>query len=211
MSNLEQWDAILEMQREIERAARHLELEWPEVVDSWEDLASDIQVKLVEENQAVNLLAYEPKPRKKALFRIAQRIASQMRDDYEYFSGNYLYSTDEVRKVLEKGALAGVFQHEVKDGSVLEPAVATTVEHQDVAASYAELEPHHRQILLRRYGLGDVLDNAERMTVTRAVDALTATLNRNRRRDVAEYEGPGSRQAISNTRAINTLGTQEGD
>src|SRR5690606_39471710 len=47
----------------------------------------------------------EPGARADVLARIGTHIASRYRDDYDYFTGNFRYSTREVRKILERGAL----------------------------------------------------------------------------------------------------------
>lgn len=220
--NVEQWEAVLELNREIERAARHMEIEWPDVVDSWEDLAGDIQVKLVQENQAVNLLALESKPRKITLTKIAQRIASSYRDDYEYFSGNFLYSTQEVRRILEKGVLSGLHEEmEDKEGNVLSDYVGeeklqphqvrTQLEHLDVINAVREMDTVQKSKLFRKFVLREKpVNDADRKSMDRSVDALTLKLNRQRRKAVADHNGPGARKAMSNIQAKGVLGTQDG-
>lgn len=202
----EQWMSVLELQRDIERAARHIQLEWPEVVDSWEDMASDIMALLVKDNQGIKIQQLDPKAKRKTLHMIGQQIASSMRDDYEHFTGNYLYSTNEVRSILGSGILKELTETVELPGTDRDWAVGdkksvTRLEHVDVLNAFNQLEGHHRGILIRRFNQGEQLDNVDRKDLTRAVDRLTDILNRTRRRQASQHNGPGSRKAISNSRA----------
>jgi len=206
----EQWMSVLGMDRDIERVARHMEMEWPEVVDSWQDMANDIMTRLVKDNQAVTVANLEYKARKKVLHRIGQQIASAMRDDYEHFTGNFLYSTGEIRSILSSGILSGL--SEVVEGGEVDDArswvyngvkqTRTRLEHVDVLNAYMDLEKSHQTWLIRRFVNNEVIDSAnDRKSVTRAVDRLTDILNRKRRRSVAEHNGPGARKAVRNTQS----------
>lgn len=199
MSKEDQWFAVMGMERDIERAARHLTMEWPEVVDSWEDMAMDIRTRLVAGNQAIKVSALESKPRRKTLHKIGQQIASALRDDYEHFSGNFLYSTDDIRRILAGGIL-------LQDEKTIR-----NVQYRDVLTTYYQLNSDQQTILRRKFIDGDQLDNKQRMLLTRAVDKLTLTLNRKRRKESSEHNGPGSRKAITNARAITSVGNHPSD
>lgn len=189
MSKEDQWFAVMGMERDIERAARHLTMEWPEVVDSWEDMAMDIRTRLVADNQAIKVSALEPKPKRKTLHKIGQQLASAMRDDYEHFSGNFLYSTEDIRRILS-GRLLLQSEHSLRN-----------VEYRDVLNTYYELDSGQQQILRRKYVDDEQLNELERKQLQRAVDKLTMLLNRKRRKQSAEHNGPGARKVMSNERA----------
>jgi hypothetical protein len=215
----EQGGAALAILRDIERAARNMTLEWPEVVDSWEDLASEIVSHLLDRRVAVNLKEMDPGPRKKTLTKIAQQLASGMRDQFEHFNGNFKYSTTEVRKCLEDGAIDCVLEATVDNFGGLSdewlPFISemgagrevlgreVEVEGFDIRVAFSRIGEHHQAILIRRFVTDDELStSADRMRVTRAIDELTATMNRAYRKAVSEYEGPGSRPRISTAKGL---------
>lgn len=193
-------DALVEVLPDITRAARHVSLEWADVLDA-EDIRQEIVVRLLEDNYAETLRDMEDRPRRKTLFKIGVQIAAGERVDYEHFSGQYRYSTDEVRERLERGALDSVGEDRL--GTIAgDPAVAFSVEDVDVRHAFPSLTENHQDAI--RYWLSKdrgPLTAAERMTVTRAVDALTHELNRAFRRRAEAHDGPGSRKAMSNARA----------
>ena len=58
-------------------------------------------------------------------------------------------------------------------------------------------------LIVRKYVLGDKLEEegGDRRAASRALKSLTTSMNRNRKQDLAEHDGPGSRKAVSNKRA----------
>jgi hypothetical protein len=223
----EQAVALLEIQRDIERAARHMHLEWPEVVASWEDMSGEMTMRLLQDNYAVTLRDMDPKPRRKTLTKIGIQIASGMRDDFERFSGNFRYSTNEVRDQLDKGAL---FCDDTSDMTVDldrgaesdEWTPRTDAEGREVLGKESEVEPfdirgaffvladHHQEMLIRKYvKREEMLTSNDRKKVQRAVDALTMTMNRGFRRAMSEHDGPGKRGVKSNGQALSLTRAEE--
>lgn len=222
----EEWVAAHALEDAIERACRHMMIEWPEVVDSWEDLAADMVLHLVNKHYATVLLDMEPKARRVTLAKIGQQLASEARDDYEVFNGNFKYSTGEVRKFLEDGAIEHALEESASGMSntasdwlaVLADQAGigrevfgtrVAIEPFDIRASFPVLDEHHRKILVRRFVYLEELNGADRMRVSRAVDALTHLMNRAWRKEFSEHNGPGSRPSLSNQEAVNKSRSNE--
>lgn len=183
---------------DIERAATHVALEWADVVEA-DDISQSIVVALLERPKILSqIVAFEPQQRRQYLFRIGQQIASDERVDYEHFSGQYRYSTDEVRSLLESGALDSVGDEPVGPVDGAESATFS-VEDLDVRVAVRRLPESQQAVLMERFVIGRVPE--DRKAVTRAVDALTRELNRTFRKAAEAHDGPGSRQAVSNATA----------
>src|SRR5690606_20574302 len=121
------------------------------------------------------------------LKRIAEQIASIERIDYDYFSGNYCYSSNEVRKALENGILT---QRPTKVNPI----------SVDIHEALPRLSEKNREILAAKFINRDY--DGYRVYVTRAIDKLTELMNRASHREKHDYhDGPGSRRAISNSGA----------
>lgn len=192
----DQSDALEEILPAIQRAARHIALEWPNVVEE-DDIAQDIAVRLLRDSSAADVRDMDPGMRSRVLFRIAQQIASGEQVDFEHYTGQYRYSTDEVRSYLENGAMDPNAERTRFDAGRL-----------DVCQALAEASPGDREILARRYASRELLPAAERMLAVRALDRLTLWLNRGFRGRAGEHEGPGSRRAMSNAQAASITANQ---
>lgn len=181
--------ALAAIHADIQRAARVTALEWPNVIDA-DDAEQEIVLLLLSDAYAVTAAGLDEKARLRVLVKIGAQIASRYRGEYETFSGNVMYSTKEVRKLLDGGALT-------ERGDRFDPGRA------DVQGSLADLSDDHRAILRARYAEGAAPSDARsRKQLQRAVDALTELMNRVRRKNTREHDdGPGSRKAISNEQA----------
>src|SRR5690606_39941674 len=95
-------EAVTELYPEIQRAAKKIANEWPDVVEA-DDLTNDIVIRLLEGNKgyAVSLREMEIPQRTKTLNMIASQLASEARDTYEYFHGNFRYSLEVARELLD--------------------------------------------------------------------------------------------------------------
>lgn len=86
-----------------------------------------------------------------------------------YFSGNYVYSPDEVRSKLATCVWEDLEKVTDVDARV------------DLGAAFAQLGPKQRAALYKRYGLGiraTDMSEAERKNLQRGVNAMTLWLNR---------------------------------
>src|SRR5690606_24102263 len=152
--------------------------------------------------------------RRSFLSRMATIAANQERTDYDHFTGNFRYSSAEVRTLLERGALSGV-SYDVDEEPVtvsgeifgasdsvnlfIETDQEISVEDIDVRHAIRRIHPNYQEILVRKYVQDE--DPPPRMQRQRAIDALTRVMNHAWRRANTEHEGPGSRKVISNARA----------
>lgn len=219
-------EAVTELYPEIQRAAKKIANEWSDVVEA-DDLTNDIVIRLLEGNKgyAVTLREMEIPQRTKTLNMIASQLASEARDTYEYFHGNFRYSLEEVRQLLRGGALFHVGQEIVEshfskreeaggatDPNPLgfkEPKVRDQTENLDIEVCFRSLSENHRRVLVSAYLAGSYSGHHQR--VTEAEEALMHAMNRNFRTAKTNHDGPGSRKAISNAQAavINKRQTED--
>lgn len=185
------WKELIRFDKDIQFIARAVAFEWPKATTE-EDLAQEMYIRLAETPASVGKLKeLDRRSRLGWLKRIAEQIASIERTDYDYFSGNYCYSSKEVLRALENGALR---QQPTKVNPI-------TV---DIHIAFSRLPEAKRKILEDRYihnkPAGD--NPSERKKVQRARDALTELMNRSGYKTKHDYhDGPGSRRAISNSGA----------
>ena len=169
-------------------AARIIAAEWPNILDK-DDAQSLIMISVLEHNLTATIRdKVEPAKRVSYLVQIGRRIANKERVDYERFTGNLLYSTRDVRALLDAGALLNV------DGGLFSASMT------DVRLAVKTLPAQHREVLERRWRFNETV--IDRKSITRAVDALAAFMNR---RAGAAHEGPGSRNAMTNSAAQAAL------
>lgn len=159
---------------------------WPGTIDA-DDVEQEISLRLLElSDDALERLDQSPHAGVMSTLRmLGMQIASDYRNDYESFSGNYRYSGEEVRSLLESGAL--VFSDEL-----------TATERVDLMAAMERLQetsPQYAEALFRRYaeGIPDRGKSDENARL-RAIRALTREMNRNFNRTTAEHEGPALRK-----------------
>src|SRR5690606_7241605 len=99
------WKELIRIDKDIQFIVRAVVFEGPKATTE-EDLAQEMYVRLAETPASVDKLKeLDRRSRLAWLKRIAEQIASIERIDYDYFSGNYCYSSKEVLKALENGAL----------------------------------------------------------------------------------------------------------
>ena len=177
--------------QEVRAAAKAIAREWSDVIDA-DDMEQEMWVKLLASTEA-NMSAIKgmaPDRRRGVLNSIATQVGMKYRDDYDAFSGNYQYSSSEVRALLEDGALLGD-----------EPDIDSVTVRVDLAEgvqTLAEKNSNYFAVLVNKYIHGiDPNNGLERMRLTRAIDLLTRLMNGAHRRSHTEYvEGPGSRKVI---------------
>lgn len=180
----EQNNALIAIRENIERAAQKVAREWAGVIEP-DDVVQEIALRLLEKNYATTVAELSEDEQYATLVKIGKQIASQYRSDYDHFSGNFIYSTNEVRALLGSGAL------EDQDTEY-------SPEYHDLREAYTRLPSRHANVLDRRFLFGEEVEY--RAQVSRAIDALTAEMNRNGRQEET-HEGPGARKALSNAAA----------
>ncbi|MFB9926297.1 hypothetical protein ACFORO_42635 [Amycolatopsis halotolerans] len=187
---------------EVKRAARSAARSWDGVVGA-DDVEQEIWVHLLEKDRTATVSAMDADDRRKVLGRIADQVARQERADYEAFRGNFHYSTDEVRAILENAGnvldpdsragswfVASGGKENVADAEDT-PGSETHAERMDLVTGLARLReanPRYAEILVRHYVHGE--EAAYRVELTRARDALTREMNTARREATADHDGP---------------------
>lgn len=188
--NKETYDIL---SKPVRNAARTTAEEWPGVVEA-DDMEQDIWVRLLESPGSAEKLAdMNDRDRKVSLNKIGRQIAAEQRSSYELFSAQVHYSTDDVREMLEAGALVG--EGFMSDDERIDFEVA--------AHELKESTPHFIESLWDHYELGelDMKSSTNRGRIMRAVNRLTDYINSTTKIRNDDYEGPGSRKAVSNATA----------
>lgn len=187
------------LEQDVRAAARVTGREWADVIDA-DDAEQEIWVRLLDAGVKTwsEIAGLEKPARVSVLNSIGHQIAMQHRDDYELFSGNYVYGTDQVRKLLGKGDFIDI---ETFDNA----SDLSFTERTDLISALERLKKRNAayvNVIGRAFVAGDELDSTERKNLTRAVDALTHEMNRTNKARRAEYsEGPGTRKVTSNAQA----------
>lgn len=107
----------------------------------------------------------EPKNVYWLIRRKANEAVAKEKRDYEYFRGAFVYTPQIVRAILADAVwvdLEGV------------PDIDARI---DVVRIFGELPLKQRQVLFRRYAVGDILTDAETKAATRAINKITDRLN----------------------------------
>ncbi|GGM45154.1 hypothetical protein GCM10012275_15260 [Longimycelium tulufanense] len=179
---------------DVRRAARDVATAWPGVIEA-DDAEQEIWAKLMESRDYVRQVTdMDPPDRYNALRRIGTQVAAQYREDYARFSGQVHYGTEEVKALLEGGAL--------------------TRGHTDTATERLDLGEGLELLRKRNQGYADALveayllgtyplvTGAGRKRLSRARLALTQAMNNvHRNRRTAYQDGPGTREVLSNDTA----------
>jgi hypothetical protein len=171
----------------IGKAAKTVAYQWPTVVDE-DDIQQDIYINLLESPGSVDKLLddFEAKDRLNAIIAIGHKIASKERLDYEVFSGNFRYSVNEVKRMLEKGGLRG---NSTKSSAF-----------QDLHQSLDGISQEYRECLWSKYVQNITPTSGyDKTQVSRALEALTTEMNRSFKNQ--PNAGPGSRTKISAAKA----------
>lgn len=179
-----------QLAKAVHYAARATQDEWPGVVEA-DDVEQDIWVRLLESPGSAERLAdMNDRDRKVSLNKIGRQLAIEERSSYEWFSAQVHYSTDDVREMLEAGALV----NEGFNGSD---------ERMDFEAAITEVResnPQYIESLWEHYEMGtyDTDTGGARRRLGTAVRKLTNHMNGSQKTRNENYIGPGSRKAISN-------------
>lgn len=204
---------------DIRRVSRKAARDWPGVVEA-EDVAQEVLVKVLEAPATQRDLAeMGTSSRYQTLHKIAQRIASQERDDYDRFSGRFRYSVDEVRSLLETAGdperselgsswstgdytRYGGMHSDASVGSALRN-IGLSNAQQQLASAMAELKvSNERQhdALVSRFVYGNVPpheDGATRKVIERALISVTNKMNHaHKRSHINRTDGPGTRKPV---------------
>lgn len=205
------------LEPDVKTAAKTTAREWDGIIET-DDAEQEIWVRLLESPSSLaEISGMDQAARVSALTRIGRQIGSGYRDDYGYFSGNYQYSANEVREMLDRGALEanptdGDFGSDMPPIWEYEASIIQQFERTDTETATQRIDlalgmrglrdaaSPYFAIIVNKFRNGIGPDHWK--TTTRAVDALTHEMNRVNTRRKANYEqGPGTRKAMSNDQA----------
>lgn len=204
---------VNEIKDDVKRAARTTAREWADIIDA-DDAEQEIWLRLLDssKNYLEQVARLERETRQALLAKIGHQVGMKYRDDYELFSGNHRYGTYQVRDLLEAGVLDRVADESLAVWELPESVVRqiertdneTLTEMIDLFEGLKDLarrNPRYAEVVVANYRNGEPI-HEHRKDLTRAVDALTVSMNNCHRRKVAEYEeGIGTRKVISNEKA----------
>lgn len=193
---------------EVEKAARDGVRSWGAVHDA-DDLAQGIWSELLGSPASLTKILESEKPDRYRVLRfIAGRVAQKENNAYEQFSGNHYYSTDDVRRILNRGGAEDEQPGTVAHSEWIDAQIGlhSLAAAGDSGAWYAE-------VLFSRYVVKDydASTGDARKELTRARDALCSHMNRRRKESEAEHDGPGSRKLVSITAAQALIRRESGE
>jgi hypothetical protein len=207
---------VMDMQDEVRKAAKTVAHKWPNVVNA-DDMEQDIYLRLLESPGSVEKLLndFSDRSRLNAIVRIGHEIAKIEREDYEIFMGDFRYSVDEVKKILDNRALIDLYEldeetnlksswgayfsvsNEFENKVVEKVAIESDVRR--AMESLASKNSRYAEVIQRRYGKEEVIpqdESAEHKRLGRALTALTKEMNRDYKR-AQQNDGPGSRKPVT--------------
>lgn len=204
---------------DVQTAARTTARSWDGVIE-FDDAEQEIWERLLGAGRSTidKVLEMDKPLRVSSLTRIGQQVGSQYRDDFEVFSGNWVYSTKKVRDMLGLGALKPAKGNPKSDvpswdlprsliEKLDETETETRSERRDLFLGMKALagsnEVYASAIKNSYWTDGNPkLTSSERKRLQRAVDALTREMNRSHTRVTAQYDnGIGARKVLSNAQA----------
>lgn len=182
-------EILVEIMPLVRKAAQSVAAQWPGIVEA-DDVEQEIYVNLLELKEE-NLRRLVDEFDRDGLVKVfkerqGHQVAARYRNDFELFSGNYRYSGEEVRSLLESGAL--VFADEM--------TVTERVDLTNAMQRLDETSPQYADIIFQRYAEDKRFgtDSAEKKMLRRALQALTREMNRSFNKATAEHEGPALRK-----------------
>ncbi|WRQ08644.1 DNA binding protein [Mycobacterium phage miche] len=181
----------------IKRAAKSVAFQWPGVIDV-DDAEQTISLHLWERpTSLLKVRDMESKAQYRALVGMGHQLASQERDNYDYYKGSYYYSAKEVKDFLAKGIL-DPDQKSFKSQKI------------DIEEAIWEIAPQYHAAILHRFVDGEIPENQqEKDALKNAIPALVTAMNRVHNRMAMERDdGPGSRKAITTATAQRVSGAQ---
>lgn len=190
---------IEEVLPDIKKAAEVVAKKWLQVTTE-EDLFQDLILHFLESPGSLEKLSELEKDKRQAwIIRIGHQRASKARDEFSAFSGQFNYSSNEVRKLLESGVLThrrnAKFTASVTD-------LLTAMDLLKVKSA------QYHQALVERYvdKVKHPKGSPHYQRLYRAVDALTTRMNRLQRSETYDYLNGGRRRdGVTNSAAVGIM------
>ncbi|GAA1411859.1 hypothetical protein AUR04nite_00690 [Glutamicibacter uratoxydans] len=152
------WEVVHNVCKKIGRTSATVEAE---------DLEQDVWVSMQEKDHWKKILDYE-KSIPGVLKKQAERLATKERVDYMHFSGSYMYTPKDVRRILSESVWCEAEKAPDIEGRV------------DVRREFDKLVEARRLAIYKRYGHGFdsfELTRSEQMAFYRGIDQITDRLN----------------------------------
>jgi len=191
----------------IRKAAVNASFEWKDV--SADDIEQDMWIRLLEAPGAVDTLdTFEPDVARKFLFQMAKQVAAKDKQRTRISKGDFNYSTGEVRRRLDQGALSSLGAGEMGSWAADEESSGTGNGYTDTSGATASFmvdltgslqalklkNERYFNLIVAKYLLQEGFNHADDMAATRALKSLTNLMNFGYKKDMGEYEGPGLRK-----------------
>lgn len=185
-----------ELYNRVRAAAKSVAFRWPGVANA-DDLEQEMWLRLLETSSYfARLKAMSGSEQDRALKGIGHQLASQEREDYAHFTGNFHYSTRDVRRLLADWA-------EGLTGDA-DPGGMSHSEQADLSEGLAQLadrQPGRYAVVVAEFVKREPVHSSA-VELMRSVDSLTQHMNAHRRNAEADHEGIGNRRVTSNHRSI---------
>lgn len=176
-------EAVIGLKDAVRKAAQQAETRWNKLLDA-DDIEQELWVFIMERPATQNYLRGKSTENQlKALHKTADSICSREKLDYERFTGNFLYTPADVRRILSR--LAG-------DERILDDEAI------DFGIGFEALEdeyPHYYEAVRDFYFFDrSVKNKSDKHLKYRAVDRLAELMNRKRsKREADRTEGLGTK------------------
>lgn len=182
MSNMKELYTLLN--DSVQRAASTAAYKWHGLMEA-EDIEQELWVEILESPATAGKLeGSDTDLVTDLLVRMADRICIKERDAYEHFSGQYRYSVNEVKTVIEAFFL--------RSGEEL---IIDLVDAEVAFDRLTETNPNYAEAIFRKFALAEPVDTGwERDRLSRGLTKLTDYMNRNfKDREREHRDGPGTR------------------
>lgn len=176
-------EAVIGLKDAVRKAAQQAETRWNKLLDA-DDIEQELWVFILESKAVqATLSALDDENKVARLKKKADSICSREKLDYERFTGNFLYTPADVRRILSR--LAG-------DERILDDEVI------DFGIGFEALEdeyPQYYEAIKDFYFFGrSVKNKSDKNLKYRAVDRLAELMNRKRsKREADRTEGLGTK------------------
>lgn len=184
---MERSEAVTSLVPLIRAVARKVAGDWDGIAEP-DDVEQEIWMELLAESSyeyVITLAEMEAASQQYVVNRVGRHVGQRMREDYYQFSGNYTYDTEEVRELLERGAL------EESDGltklsrsEVADVQIGMDRLKERSSAYWAAIMNYYVHCLPIDYST-----STEKNMLQRARAALTSEMNGTRRQAEAEFGG----------------------
>lgn len=153
---------LIEVQEIVHRAAVAAAAHWPEHVEA-DDVEQGVMLRLLESPAAASYLSeVSLRERDRAIRRLAYQVASAEALDYMHFSGQYVYSTKYVDRLLRAKAEKTI------------EGLAGEVDLEQGRTLLEDKYPRYAECLKAHYDLGVKVDRRQK---ARALAKLTVLMN----------------------------------